>query len=335
MKLYAPYHLFILSLLILPSVFAEPTKIIFDTDMGNDIDDGLALAVIHALQNRGECELLAVTTTKDADECVPYVDAVNTFYGRGDIPIGEVVDGNTQFKSKFLPVAQIKDDGEYRYPHDLTVGTPVPEAVGLLRETLAAQPDHSVVMVQVGFSTNLARLLMTEGDAHSKLNGTDLVKRKIKTLSIMAGAFQPLNGKPHREFNIIMDKPAAKQLIENWPTPIIWSGFEIGLAIRFPAITIDKEMAYVDHHIVQESYQAYIPTPHERPTFDLTSVLWAVRPDHGYFTISEPGRVSMNEHGETTFEASESGRDRYMTVTPEQIQRTREVLAALASEPPK
>ena len=137
----------LISLLVIPTAFAEPVKIIFDTDMGNDIDDALALAVIHSLQSRGECELLAVTITKDHDECAPYIDAINTFYGRGDTPIGEVVDGVTMFKSKFLGVGQVKDDGEYRYPHDLTLGTPVPEATKLLRKTLASQPDGSVVMV--------------------------------------------------------------------------------------------------------------------------------------------------------------------------------------------
>ena len=37
----------------------------FDTDLGNDVDDAMALAVIHALESRGECELLCVTLTKD------------------------------------------------------------------------------------------------------------------------------------------------------------------------------------------------------------------------------------------------------------------------------
>jgi len=41
----------------------KPVKIIFDTDIGNDCDDVMALAVIHALQNRGATELLAVTLT--------------------------------------------------------------------------------------------------------------------------------------------------------------------------------------------------------------------------------------------------------------------------------
>ena len=54
-------------------------KLIFDTDMGNDIDDALALGVIHALQSRGECELLAVTLSKDNDFAAPFCDLVNTF----------------------------------------------------------------------------------------------------------------------------------------------------------------------------------------------------------------------------------------------------------------
>ncbi|MFN9464696.1 MAG: nucleoside hydrolase, partial [Planctomycetota bacterium] len=65
-----------------------PVKLIFDTDMGNDCDDALALAMIHALESRGECQLLAVTITKDHELAAPFVDCVNTFYGRGSIPIG-------------------------------------------------------------------------------------------------------------------------------------------------------------------------------------------------------------------------------------------------------
>ncbi len=44
----------------------EPVPFIFDTDIGNDVDDVLALGMIHSLQSRGELELLAVTLTKDA-----------------------------------------------------------------------------------------------------------------------------------------------------------------------------------------------------------------------------------------------------------------------------
>src|SRR5437016_13785496 len=59
-----------------------PVKIIFDTDIGNDVDDVLALSVLHALHTRGECELLAVTITRADELAGPFVDAMNTFYGR-------------------------------------------------------------------------------------------------------------------------------------------------------------------------------------------------------------------------------------------------------------
>ena len=70
--------MFLAGLLMALSAEAQSVKLIFDTDMGNDVDDALALAMIHTLQNRGECELLAVTITKDHEEVAPYVDAINS-----------------------------------------------------------------------------------------------------------------------------------------------------------------------------------------------------------------------------------------------------------------
>jgi purine nucleosidase len=64
----------------------EPTPVIFDTDMFGDIDDVLALAMLHTLQDRNEVRLLAVTTTTDYEWCAPFIDAVDTYYGHSDIP---------------------------------------------------------------------------------------------------------------------------------------------------------------------------------------------------------------------------------------------------------
>src|SRR4029077_20834918 len=151
----------------------DRVRLIFDTDMGNDIDDALALGVIHALQSRGECELLAVTLSKDNEFAAPYVDLVNTFYGRAGTPVGVVRAGKTPEDSKYirLPSEAKSENGKQRYPHRLLSGKDAPEAVGLLRKTLAAQPDGSVVIAVVGFSTNLARLLDSRADSHSPLAG--------------------------------------------------------------------------------------------------------------------------------------------------------------------
>src|SRR5437764_918961 len=84
------------------SAFAQPTPVIFDTDMGNDVDDALALAMLHALESRGECRLIAVTITKDNPWAAVYVDLVNTFYGRARIPIGMVKGGVTPEASPMI-----------------------------------------------------------------------------------------------------------------------------------------------------------------------------------------------------------------------------------------
>ncbi len=79
-------------------------RLILDTDIGNDIDDALALAMIHGMQNRGEVQFLAVTITKDNRYAAPYMDLVNTFYGRPDMPIGVVKNGKTPEDSAMLRV---------------------------------------------------------------------------------------------------------------------------------------------------------------------------------------------------------------------------------------
>jgi hypothetical protein len=313
---------------------AEPVRLILDTDLGNDVDDALAIGVIHALQSRGECELLAVTITKDHELSAPFVDVLNTFYGRGDIPIGVVRNGPTPEASKFTVLANQRDSGRLRYPHDLLSGANAPEATALLREVLSRQSDRSVVIVQVGFSVNLARLLASPEDQHSPLRGCDLVAKKVKLLSVMAGAFQPINGKKHLEYNVVQDIASARKLAKEWPTPIIYSGFEIGLGIPYPASSIERDFVYVAHHPLAEAYCLFMPPPHNRPTWDLTSVLQAVRPDRGYFGLSEPGRVVVTEEGATQFVKEAGGPHRYLTADHDQVMRVREVLVQLASQPP-
>ncbi len=76
------------------------------------------------------------------------------------------------------------------------------------------------------------------------------------------------------------------------------------------------------------------PPPHARPTWDLTSVLAVVRPDRGYFGLSEPGRVVVEDNGLTRFEPAEGGPHRHLLASPQQAARVAEVFAALCSQPP-
>ena len=146
----------------------------------------------------------------------------------------------------------------------------------MLRKALASQPDRSVVIAQVGFSTNLARLLDSPPDEYSPLTGRELVEKKVKLLSLMAGAFQTIDGnRRYLEYNVVKDVPSARALAERWPTAMVYSGFEIGIALPYPAVSIERDYGYVPHHPLAEAYIRYIPPPHNRPTWDLTSVLYA------------------------------------------------------------
>ena len=308
----------------------EPVRLIFDTDMGNDIDDALALACIHALESRGECKLLAVTLTKSGKYAAPFCDLVNAFYRRASIPIGCVRGGPTPKMGKFTKaVATARDGGRLRYPRALADSRSAPEATDLLRKVLAAQPDGSVAIVQVGFSTNLARLLDSKPDAHSPLGGMELVRRKVRLLSAMAGSLA------FAEYNVKMDIPAAKKVFGQWPSPILFSPFEVGKAITFPAESIEHDFAWVPHHPIREAYHAYMKMPYDRPTWDLTSVLVAVRPDRGYFGLSKPGRVAVQDDGKIRFSTAKGGSHRRMSVNRQQIVRVREALVMLASQPPQ
>jgi inosine-uridine nucleoside N-ribohydrolase len=322
-------RLFVLALVLsIGAHSADPVPVIFDTDMGNDVDDALALALLHALQSRGECRLIAVTVTKDNPWAAVYVDLVNTFYGRARIPVGVVKgSGVTPQDSRMIQAPSERKDanGRFVYPRRLASGAEAPEATAVLRRALAAEPDGSVVIVQVGFSTNLARLLASGPDA------LDLVRRKVKLLVMMAGNF----AEPKPEFNIERDIPSAQRVLRDWPGPIVLSGFEIGNAMLFPAAVIERDFAYVENHPIADAYRNYMKMPYDRPTWDVTAALYAIRPGQGYFRLSPPGEVTVDAQGRTTFHNDAGGRRRYLIVDDLQRARALEAMELLSSQPPE
>ena len=160
--------------------------------------------------------------------------------------------------------------------------------------------------------------------------------RKVKLLSLMAGAFQAIDGKEgYQEYNVVKDIPSFRTLVKRWPTTMVFSGFEIGIALPYPATSIEKDYNYVPHHPLAEAYIRYNPPPHNRPTWDLTSVLYAVLGDRGYFDVSPRGRVTVNAGGATRFEENSQGSHSYLILRPEQKPRVLEALVQLSSQPPR
>lgn len=340
----------------------EPVRVILDTDMWGDIDDVLALAMLHALQDRGEARLLAVTSSTDDASTAAFIDALNTFYGHPAIPVGLVRGGVTAkqtaarfpFLNAVTPYTEAltraaKADGSPLFAHGLKDGSAAPDAVALLRRTLAAQPDGSVVIIQIGFATNMARLLESRGDAASPLDGASLVRRKVRLLSVMAGGYADAQGRPLAksapEYNLELDVPAARALFAAWPTPLVASGFEVGVSMRIDGRAVDRLYGHAAAHPVLMAYHHVDPiyrtirktapgALHDHATFDLTSVLYAVRPDDGYFTLSVPGRISVAAGGSSRFTAQPGGTHRYLTIDDRMRARALEAMTLLASQPP-
>lgn len=321
----------ILLLALGSSLLAEKPRIIFDTDITGDVDDVLALAMCHALADRGACEFLGVTISKNNPLTASFVDAQNTFHGRPDLPVGVTRDmAAQQRESKYLKLA---DSAEY--PHDLRSNDDARDAVDLIRELLSAEPDGSVTIISVGIASNLANLLKSPG-------GIDLVKQKVKLLSIMAGAFAFANQTNyHLEANVINGIGYMQTVADQWPeeVPIVWSGFEIGEALPFPRGVINRDLDYRPHHLVKEAYLLHSGPEHDRPCWDQSSVLHAVHPGRAYFGLSQPGRVSVLDDGFTRFTPTRkpgaSQRDRFLTMTPAQQSRALEAIVQLVVQPPR
>jgi hypothetical protein len=123
--------------------------------------------------------------------------------------------------------------------------------------------------------------------------------------------------------------PVAAVIAARWPTEVVWSGFEIGIALPYPSKSIVDDFHDVPHHPVAEAYRIVSPPPQDRPSWDLTSVLDAVLGDRGYFDRSPPGRVTVTDTGATPFTPDAAGKHRYL-ILGDAAARAR-VIEALAS----
>jgi inosine-uridine nucleoside N-ribohydrolase len=322
------------SMALAASAFAAgPVRIVYDTDVGNDVDDAIGLAVLHALETRGECRLLAVTISKDNRYSAPFVSLFNAYYGRPDIPIGVVRNGKTPEDGNYTKavVSMKKADGSPLYPRRVEDPSGLPDAVTLLRRVLAAEEDGAVTIVQVGFSTNLARLLESGPDGASALSGRELVTRKMALLVLMAGQFP--TGNP--EYNVKTDVPAAEKLFSAWPGTIVTSGGEVGASIQYNPDRLATEFRYAEHHPLVDSYRAYRPMPYAEQLWDPSAVLYAVRPYPAYFSLSPEGLIHTDARGATTFEESSGGKRHYLVVNDAQRAAVREAISVLMSEGPR
>jgi inosine-uridine nucleoside N-ribohydrolase len=278
---------------------AKLVNIIFDSDMGPDYDDVGAIAILHALADKGEANILATVASTKYEGVVGVLNVFNTYFNRPNIPIGVP-------KVEALELRDWQhwtDTVLAKYPHRIKNNDEVPDAVLLYRKILASQPDHSVIIVTIGFLTNLSNLLNTEADEYSKLSGKELVKKKVKLLVCMAGRFPS-----GYEFNVMKDAAASQNTFTCWPTQVIFSGFEIGAKI-LAGLPLIYNVA-IKNDPVKDVFRISIPLAKEdslgRKSWDETAVLVAIRGYSQFYTL-HPGRINVADDGKNTWDDSGQG----------------------------
>ena len=276
---------------------AAPVKVIFDTDMGPDYDDVGALAMLNKLADQGEAEILGVLSCNRAPRTIACIEILNSFYGRPDIPVGCVPEGGPMRNDYAWGETLAKKYAKWvRHP----AATEAPDAVAVFRRLLAAAPDKGVTVITVGFLSNTALLLKSKPDGISPLDGRALVEKKVKELVSMAAGFPK-----GREYNAMIDAAGSDYTFKNWPTPIIFSGFEIGENIKcgrkLTKLATDTNPAKDVFSICLTDKE-----PKGHSSWDETAILVGVRGLGEVFGI-ERGTIHMQPNGDNTWTADPNG----------------------------
>lgn len=278
--------------LLLPSLIqAQPVKIIFDTDMESDVDDVAALAMLHGLANRGEAEILATISSSLNPWSAPTISVINTYFERPDILIGNVKTKGVYRNSKYAKILT------EQYPQQLDLGEKAQDATRVYRKVLSEQPDHSVVIVTVGYLTNMSKLLSSVPDEFSPLNGKELIKQKVKHYVCMGGRY-PSEQNPGKYGNFKPDPEATVHVANEWPTKIIFTtGGVFSNAIPTGKILFTDQAEAGNP--VSQAYEIFLESWNRNwhHSVDLIAVYVAVKGHEPYFREIPQGYFHIFEDG--------------------------------------
>lgn len=172
------------------------TPVIFDTDIGTDIDDAYALV---ALMHRPELEVLGVTTVSGDAVARARLAAKLLGVGGGKwstVPVYAGTSGSTQY------MKQVEWANGFSAPSLYDSG-----GVAFMLRTINARPGE-ITIIAVGELTNVAALLDAEPG----------IARKIRAIALMGGSiyrgYAP-GSKPEPEWNIKSNAPAARTVFES------------------------------------------------------------------------------------------------------------------------
>ncbi|WP_158820030.1 hypothetical protein [Granulicella sp. S156] len=281
-------------LLLFHASASAQQRLIYDDDCSQDVDCVATLPILHALADRGEIRILAMVANSANPLSAPTLKLFANYAGHPQTPIGAnqssepanalcKKDACNESKWTEKLVARF-DPGDTRSHY--------PNCVAVYRSALAQQPKHSVAIVETGFATCLNQLLASPADATSPLSGAELVKQKVKMLSVMGGKYPT-----GTEWNFECDAPGFHKLFAQWTRqngypPVYLNGFANGLYILAGA------PATASPTVNPTRYALQLAETDQRPMWDMLSALFAARglayEGTTYFTQSAPGTLTVD-----------------------------------------
>ncbi len=283
-----------------PITHEDKVRLILDTDIGPDYDDVGAMAVMHALADSGYVDILATVSSNKSEQTVPCIEVINTFFNRSGIPVG-VAKGESAVTLECPHEKKWTEVLPQKYAHRTTRSSDAPDAVKVYRSALCAQPDSSVTICTIGAFSNLRELLLSQGDELSPETGIELVGRKVKRLVSMAGMFPE-----GREYNLYCDAVSSSFVVKQWPTEIVFCGFEIGYRIITGQLVSQMP---IENHPVKDVFALSMSQgePEGRWSWDQTTVWVAIKGYIPYY-IAERGTISINAEGYNCWEPIQTGK---------------------------
>jgi hypothetical protein len=272
----------------------QQQRLIYDDDCSLDVDCVATLPILHTLEDRGEVKILAMV----ADSANPLSAPVMRLFARyGGHP--KTLIGANQSNDPATALCQKNTCNESVWTEKLVARfdpgdtrAKYPNCVEVYRRALAKQPAHSVDVVVTGFATCLNQLLASPADEISAWSGAELVKQKVKLLSVMGGRYPA-----GIEWNFECDAPGFHALFSKWTRqdgypPVYLNGFANGehVLAGAPAASLKT--------VNPTRYGLRLAGTDQRPMWDMLSVLFAARgAAYGgttYFTVSAPGTVVVD-----------------------------------------
>jgi len=297
-------------------VLAAPAvipSVILDTDIGSDCDDAGALAVLHALADAGELEILGVIFSSGKNRYgVGTCDAINTYYGRGDLPLGQY-QGNDVGDPGNSYTSQIAENSS-RFGHNL-----VDQAPGLVetyKTILSPQADRSVTICTIGHPHGLVHLLRDP-------EGEKLVRAKVSRWVAM--------GMGGWNFVQMGMSSYTEELLREWPVPFYISpaGKDILTGHRLLPAT-------GKNNPVREAYRLWgtgTALTEGRSSWDQVAVLFTARPE--LFEVSDFGKVGLQDDGNISWNRTENHPNHFLVEPGIPGEKMAEIIEILMARPPK